>query len=155
MRGVYKIQDVITSVTTAKVLLYVKSPTGKPLEILSAHITSEDEETNEQFVAQLVRVASGTVGGGDALTPKPTEEGSAAFAGTAKGGNTAITGLTADGDDDAIHRAGANKQGSGWEYMPMPEEREILAAGDEMILETKSTITSASLHCLIVVREIG
>lgn len=153
MRGVYTIKDVLTTVTTAKQLLYLATPATCVIEILSAGITSTDEVTNEQIYAKLAR-ATGTVGGGDALTPKPTEELSAASVCTAKGGNTAITGMTPDGDDDAIAIGAGNKL-VGWEYVPAFEERDIVKPSDFLILETKATLTSCTLTAYIKYREIG
>lgn len=153
MRGVYVVQEVLTTVTTAKQLLYLATPATCVIEILSAAITSTDEVTNEQIYGKLAR-ATGTVGGGDALTPKPTEELSGASSCTAKGGNTAITGMTPDGDDDAIAIGAGNKL-VGWLYDPLPESRTIVKPSDFLILETKATLTSCTLTARIEYREIG
>lgn len=155
MRGVYTVTTSVTAVTTAEPLLYIATPADTMIEILSASITCEDEDTSEQIKARLTRVASGSVAGGVALTPKPTEEQSAASGCTAKGGDTAITGLTSDGAADAIHAAGANKLG-GWHYDPTPEERAIVTISDEVVLETVDTIAnSCDLLATITYREIG
>lgn len=154
MRGVYVVRDTITGVTAAKVLLYLATPATMVIEILSAKITCQDEDTSEQIFATLGR-ATGTVGGGDALTPKPTEESSAASAVTAKGGNTAITGMTQDTDSDAIHSGGANKL-AGWDYVPLPEEREVIKPSDFVTFETIDAIAnSCDLTVEIRYREIG
>lgn len=154
MRGVYVVRDTITAVTAAKVLMYLATPSDKVIEILSARITCQDEDTSEQIFATLAR-ATGSVGGGDPLTPKPTEEGSAISGVTAKGGNTAITGMTQDTDSDAIHSAGANKL-AGWEYVPLPEEREAIKPSDFVTFQTIDAIANASdLTVEIRYREIG
>lgn len=153
MRGVYKVQEVLTTVTSAKQLLYLATPATCVIEILSARVTSTNEVTNEQLYCKLAR-ATGTVGGGDALTPKPTEELSAASSCTAKGGNTAITSMTPDVDDNAIAIGAGNKL-AGWEYVPLPEEREIVKPSDFLILETKAALTSCTITAQIIYREIG
>lgn len=154
MRGVFRLVDTISAVTTAKPLLYLATPATAVVEILSARVTCQDEDTSEQILVQLVR-ATGTVGGGAAMTPKPTEEGAAASACTAKSGATAITGMTSDGESDAIASGGANKL-AGWEYVPLPEERPIIKPSDFLILETVDAIAnSCDLTCEIVYREIG
>jgi len=154
MRGVFRLVDTLTAVTTAKQLLYLAAPSGAVVEILSARVTAQDDDTSEQIMVELNR-ATGTVGGGDALTSKPTEEGSAAYGGSAKGGNTAITGMTPDGESDAIASGGANKL-AGWEYVPLPEERATLAPDDQLVLRTVDDISAATdLTCEITFREIG
>jgi len=154
MRGVYKVRDTLTAVTTAKPLLYLAVPATMVIEILSARITCQDEDSSEQILATLAR-AIGTVGGGDALTPKPTEELSSASGVTAKGGNTAITGMTQDTDHDAIFSGGANKI-AGWEYVPLPEEREIVKPSDFVTLATIDAIANVGdLTVEIYFREIG
>lgn len=153
MRGVYTLRDTITTVTTAKVLLYLACPADMVLEILAARITCQDEDTAEQIFATLAR-ATGTVSGGDALTPEPHESGSVASTVTAKGGNSSITGMTAEADHKAFGSGGANKL-AGWEYMPLPEERRILSPSLKMTLATIDTMASCDLTCEIVYREIG
>lgn len=153
MRGVYRCRETLTTVTTAKVLMSIETGASEMIELISARVTCTDESTNEQLHVKLAR-AAGTAGGGDALTPKPTEESSAASGVTAKGGNTAITGLTPDADDLAIANHAIQKQGT-WEYLPMPEERDIVTINDAISLETKTTLTSCTLIAEIVYREIG
>lgn len=155
MQGVYRLADTITTVTTAQLLLYLAAPSTAVLEILSAKVTCQDEDTAEQINIKLARVASGTVAGGGALTPKPTELGSSASGATGKEGNTAITGLTMDSDSNALASGGANKLGAGWEYLPFPEERNIISPSDELVLEILDTIVSCDLTCEITYREIG
>lgn len=152
MRGVYTVRETVTGVTAAKVLLYIATPADQCIEILSAQISTA-EGTSESIHAKLSR-ATGSVGGGDALTPKPHEEGDAASSCTAKGGNTAITGMTADGDDDALANHANNKIGM-WVYVPLPEERQTVKPSDFLLLETKNTITSSDLIASITFREIG
>ena len=154
MRGVYRLATTITAVTTAKKLLYLATPATKVVEILSARVTCEDEDTSEQIKVSLNR-ATGTVGGGDVLTPKPTEEGTAASGCTCKGGNTSITGMTSDAIEDAIAAGGANKL-AGWEYVPLPEERAVIKPSDYLVLETIDAIAnSCDLTCEILFRELG
>lgn len=158
MRGVFRLAQTITSVTTAEPLLYIATPADLMIEILSARVTCENEDTSEQIKISLNRIASGSVGGGTALTAKPTEPGGAvstASGCTCKGGDTAITSLTSDSINDAIASGGANKLG-GWEYVPLPEERHIITVSDELVLETIDTIAnSCDLTAEIIFREIG
>jgi hypothetical protein len=154
MRGVYVLRDTITAVTTAKELLYIQVPSDSVVEILSARVTCQDEDTSEQMFVTLAR-ATGTQAGGDSLTPEPLETGSVASGCTCKGGNTAITGLTQQGDSQAIASHGANKL-AGWQYLPLPEERHILSPSTQLTLELIDDLANSSdLSCEIVYREIG
>ncbi len=153
MRGVYTVRDTITNVTAAQPLLYLGVPTSSVIEILSARVSCQDENTSEQFLVTLGKV-TGTVAGGNALTPRVSEGGDIASTVTAKGGETDITGLTQEGDSDAIASHGSNKLGS-WEYVPLPEERVFISPSGEITLETQSAITSSSLTAEISFREIG
>jgi len=153
MRGVYRLSGTIASVTTAKTLLYITTDDDPPtpIEILSARITCHDEDTAEQFFASLNRVTSGTATG-PAEVPKATEEGSAPFGGTCILNATGEP--TYDDITDAIASGGANKL-SGWEYLPMPEERPIVKANDSVGLFLGSTIASCTLTAEITFRELG
>lgn len=154
MRGVFRIVDTIAAVTTAKTLLYVTAPADAVLEILSARITAQDEDTSEQIMAELNRISSLGTPTATSITPKPTEEGSAAFGGTAKSNVTASE-PTYDDESNAIASGGANKL-AGWEYVPLPEERPIIAPGDSVGLRLIDAIAnSTDLTAEIVFREIG
>jgi len=154
MQGVYTLTATISAVTTAKTLLYIETHATKPIEILSASITCQDEDTSEQIFAELNRIA--TLGTPTATTevPKPTEEGSAAYGGVCKANVTASE-PTYDGITDSIEAKGANKLG-GWEYVPLPEERPIIAAADDVGLRLIDAIANSSdLTATIRFREIG
>ena len=154
MRGVYRARVKITGVTTAKTLLYLTAHSGKPIEIYSARITDYNEHTSEQILAELNRIATLGTPTATTITPKPTEEGSAAFGGTCKGNVTASE-PTYDGEGDQISDGGANKLG-GWEYVPLPEERPIIAPSDSVGLRLIDALANSSgLVAEIVFREIG
>ena len=129
MHGVYRLSGSISGVTTAKTLLYIETAATVPIEILSARITCQDEDTSEQIFAELNRIATPRTPTATTEVPKPTEEGSAAYGGVCKLNVTADE-PTYDHITDAIASGGANKL-AGWEYVPLPEERPIIAAADE------------------------
>lgn len=154
MRGVFRLCDTISAVTTAKTLLYIEVPADAVVEILSARITCQDEDTSEQIMAELNRIATLGTPTATTITAKPTEEGSAAFGGTCKSNVTASE-PTYDGESDAIASGGANKLG-GWEYVPLPEERPIIAPSDDVGLRLIDAVANSSdLTAEIVFREIG
>ena len=156
MRGVYRLSATISAVTTAKTLLHLSVPADGVIEILSARITCQDEDTSEQIFAELNRIASG--GGGTPTdtteVPKPLEEGASAWGGTAARNVTASE-PTYDDISDALHSGGANKL-AGWEYVPLPEERPIISPSDDMGLRLIDAIANSSdLTAEIVFRAIG
>jgi len=154
MRGVFRVSQTISAVTTAKTLIYITAPSTAVLEILSARITCQDEDTSEQILAELNRIATLGTPTATAVTPKPTEEGSAASGATAKYNVTASE-PTYDGVADAIASGGANKL-AGWEYIPLPEERAIIKPSDTVGLRLIDAIAnSCDLTAEIVYREIG
>lgn len=154
MRGVYTIRDTVSGITSAKVLLYLITPADRMIEIISARITCQNQDTSEQFLATL-GIATGTVGGGTAITPEPTEQGDQASGIVAKSGEIAITGMTQVADSAAMASHAANKLG-GWEYVPQLEERPIVTINTQVTLELKSAIdTSSDLSVEITYREIG
>lgn len=153
MRGVYRLTGTIASVTTAKTLAYIETG-AKPIEILSARVDCTNEDTSEQIHVELNRIA--TLGTPTATTdvPKPTEEGSAAYGGVCKVNVTASE-PTYDDLTDAIAQGGSNKLG-GWEYVPLPEERTIVAGADDVGLRLVDAIANSSTVSFeITFREIG
>ncbi len=153
MQGVYRLSGTISGVTTAKSLLIIETGTLRPIEILSARITCQDEDTSEQIFAELNRIT--TLGTPTMTTevPKPTEEGSVAYTGVCSLNVTASE-PTYDDITDAIASGGANKLG-GWEYFPAPEERPIIAAADDVGLRLIDAIANSSdLTAEITFREL-
>lgn len=153
MQGVYKLTATVAAVTTGKTLAYIETGT-KPIEIYSARVTCQDEDTSEQIFIELNRIA--TLGTPTATTevPKPTEEGSAAYGGVCKVNVTASE-PTYDDITDAIAAGGANKL-AGWEFLPLPEERPIVAGSDDVGIRVVDTIANSSdLTVELTFREIG
>lgn len=154
MRGVFRASGTIAGVTTAKTLLYITTPATAVIEIISARITAQDEDTSEQIFGELNRIATLGTPTATTITPKPTEEGSAASACTAKLNVTASE-PTYDAIGDAIASGGANKL-AGWEYVPLPEERPIIKPSDNLGLRLVDAISaSTDLTAEIIYRELG
>jgi len=154
MRGVYRAHHDTSAVTTAKTLLYITNAADMVIEIISARITAQDEDTSEQIFAELNRIATLGTPTATSVTAKPTEEGSVASSATCKGNVTASE-PTYDAAADSICRRGANKLG-GWEYVPLPEERPIIVPSDTVGLRLIDAVAnSTDLSAEIVYREIG
>ena len=154
MRGVFRVAPTISGVLAAKTLVYITAPTTAVLEILAARITSQDEATSEQLYAELNRISSLGIPTATAITPKPSEEGSAASAASAYYDVTANEPVY-DTADNALYVGGANKL-AGWEYVPLPEERDIIKPGDSFGLRLLANLANATnLTAEIRWREIG
>lgn len=156
MQGVYKLTGEIAAVDAAKTLCYIETHATRPIEIYSARITFNNEDTSEQIYAELQRIATLGTPTATTRTPKPTEEASAAYGGVCKLNVTASEPTYDDRTiSDAIAHYGANKLG-GWEYVPLPEERVIIAAADDVglrLLDAISVATDVAFE--IIFREFG
>ena len=154
MQGVYRLTGSIAAVTTAKTLFIIETNATKPVEIYSCRATVTNEDTSEQIHLELNRIATLGTPTGTTEVPKPTEENSTAFGGVATVNITASE-PTYDDLTDAIAQSGANKL-AGWEYVPLPEERPIVAANDDFGLRLVDAITNSSTVTFeITFREIG
>lgn len=154
MQGVYRLTNTISAVTTAKTLAYITTHATKPIELLRVSVTCQDENTSEQIFVELNRIATLGTPTATTVTPKPTEESSSAYGGTCKTNVTASE-PTYDAITAAIASGGANKL-AGWEYIPLPEERPIIAANDSVGVRLVDNIAnSCDLTVEMVFREIG
>jgi len=154
MQGVYTLTDTISGITTAKTIFYIETHATRPIEIYSCFVDCTDEDTSEQIHLELNRIA--TLGTPTATTrvPKPTEEASSAYGGICKVNVTASE-PTYDAITDAIAQGGTNKLG-GWDYSPLPEERVVVAANDDVGLRLVDAIANSStLSFQITFREFG
>ena len=154
MQGVYKLSGSITGVTTAKTLAYIATATQRPIQILSAFVSCEDDATSEQMLIELNRISSEGTPTSTTVTPGKTEEGSSAFAGTCEHNVTASEPTYDASANLALKSQSINKL-AGWEYVPTPEEREIIRGSDFVGLRLLSTITSSKLNYEIIFRELG
>lgn len=152
MRGVYTATVAITGLAAAKTLMYLTAPADKVVEILSASVTNEDTETNEQLKCCLQRVTSGTPTA-TTLTPSKHEAGDQAAGSTVKGNVTASE-FTYTANTE-IGNEGASSLG-GWRYQPIPEERPIVAGQLSIGLRLiTATITAINAVVTLTFREIG
>jgi len=159
MRGVYTANYRISSVSTAKTLMYLTVASGKPVTILSAKVTNESNETNEQFVCALQRVTTLGLPIATTVTPAKMEYGDQAAACTVKANVTATEptyGAIAQGAAivDVVGLVGFPSL-SGWFYTPTPEERITFASGDTWGLRLLNSVTAADLCVEIVFQEQG
>jgi hypothetical protein len=151
MIGVYTAEIEIASLSAAKTVMLLELPADIVVEILSAHITNMDNDSNEQLEAGLFEVT--TIGSptGTAVTPEPHE-------GVLAAGTTATGDLSAE--PTAYNGKGYDRQGfsnlAGYRYDPIPEERAILSPSADVGLRLLSApATAFKAACQIVFREIG
>ena len=151
MKGIYVAKRRALTVTAAANLIVLKASANIVIEILSAHITNFNLDTNEQFEAGLFRVTTSGVGAASALNEEPTELDTAAAAGVAEHPYATTEPVL---DTDGIDVKGASLL-NGYHHDPIPEQRIFLGPSDEISLRLDSTITSAGLLAQIAWREIG
>lgn len=159
MRGVYTAAYRIATVTTGKTLMYITASSSILVEILSASVTNESNETNEQILCAFQRPSSLGTPTATTVTPKPHEVGGASAGSTVKANVTASEPTypaIAQGADipGAFGMEGVASLG-GWFYNPVPEERVYIEPSGTLGLRLVNTITSADLVVRITFREIG
>lgn len=159
MRGVYKANYRIAGVTTAKTLLYITVPSTIMVDILSAYVTNESNETNEQILCSLQRITTLGTPTATTITPTKSEKGDQAAASTVKANVTAnepTYGAIAQGgaivDADGLNGAPSL---SGWIYETTPEERQTIAPGDTWGLRLVNNISLADLVIQLAFQERG
>lgn len=148
MRGVYTVTYRIAANTAAKSLLLMTAAANKPIDILSASVTNESNETNEQLVCCLQRVTALGAPTGTVVTPAKHEPGDQAAAGAYKANITAgepTYGASAQGAAmvDAYGLAGVPSL-SGWGHAPIPEERITIGAGETYGLRLLVALAAAA-----------
>lgn len=159
MQGVYTASYRISGVTTGKTLLYLTAPATAVIEILSASVSNENNETNEQALFVLQRITSLGTPTATTVTPADTEPLSAAAASTVKANVTASEptyGAIAQNADivGAFGLAGIPSL-SGWFFDPTPEERVYVPPSGSIGIRSVNTILSADLVVTLTWREIG
>lgn len=152
MRGVYTASYRISGLAAAKTLMYLTAPASAVVEILSASVTNEANETNEQILCTFQKI--GTLGTPTAttVTPAKHEDGDQAAGSTVKANVTASEPTyTADTE---IAREGTSSLG-GWFYTPVPEERKYVPPSGSIGLRVINAPTSFDAVVRLTFREIG
>lgn len=152
MRGVYTASIKISSLNSARTLMYLTAPAAKVVEILSAFVTNASEETNEQLEATFQRISALGTPTGTSLTPAKHELGDQASASTVVGNITASE--PTYGANTTVGYDGFSSL-AGYAFTPTPEERPVINAGDSWGLRMLSTPTSFDAIVRVTYREIG
>lgn len=152
MRGVYTATIRITGLNSARTLMYITVQSTKVVEILSASLTNESNETNEQLLCTFQRITTlGTPTKTD-IIPAKHENGDAA-AGSTVAGNVTAAEPTYTADTE-IGREGFSSLG-GWYFDPTPEERPNIPPSGNLGLRMISTPTSFDAVVRVTFREVG
>lgn len=134
MRGVYEANYRLSGVNSARTLGYITVPSTIVVDILSAKITNESNETNEQLSAIWQRVTTLGTPTATSVTPAKKEKGDQAAASTVKMNVTASEPTYGSVAQSAAIVDGHELQGfpslSGAIQAPTPEERFTIPPSD-------------------------
>lgn len=132
--GVYEIYTRILTVTAATHLICLTAPSNRRLIIISASITNEDLDTNEQILCSLDD-ASGTPAG-TTITPRKHNEATIDSQATSR---TSPTGMTPG--STPIFAEGVPLV-SGFRFDPAEDSRPIVERSASVVLRTASAVSS-------------
>lgn len=152
MRGVYTAEAVIASLAAAKTVLLLEVPSDMVIEILAAHITNMDTDSNEQLEAGIFPVTTKGSPAGTSVTPQLHEVGDVAST------VTALADLSAE--PTTYPGVGIDRQGfsnlAGYRFDPLPEERPIVSPSKLIGLRLLGNpLSGFKASCQITYREIG
>lgn len=150
MAGVYTVNRLAVSTSTAITIIQVKAGSTRPLEIVRASCWQSSSTTNAYARIQLLRKsAAATV---TSVTPLLF---SANYPAADAAGGTAATGITAtaEGTDGDVLIEECFSILSGWLYSPVPEERIYVPPAGIIALKFPAAPTSATYSAQVVFRE--
>ena len=152
MRGVYTAYADITGLVAAKTLMYITAPATAAVEILSVHVTNENNNTAEQWIVSLHRISTLGTPTATTITAQKHENGDQVSACTCRSNVTAS-------EPTYDSNAPVDKQGvsnlAGFHYDPIPEERPVIAPSGSWGVRMLSTPSSTDVGVYVVYREIG
>ncbi len=151
----YVFRRQVTGVTADRALLQLQAPTDTSIIILRAWVGQETSETSLQTGIRLARksaaqTVTAAVLATDVLSLDPDSASATVQVGTAA---TGYVGTTAGTTSAVLIHEAYNVVGSGWLYLPVPEERITVKAGGFLTLEATETIAASLFDCGIVFAE--
>lgn len=152
MRGVYEANYRITSLNSARTLMYITAPSSKVVEIESAFVGTETLTTNEQLTCCFTSVSSLGTPTATTVTPSKCEAGDQAAGSTVKAN---VTASEPTYNSNADYGKESAPYIGGWRFEPIPEERPIIAPSATWGLQMTTTPTSNTTVVRIRFREIG
>lgn len=152
MRGVYTASIKISTLNSARTLMYITAAATHVVEILEARVGDASNETNEQLEVTLQKVTTLGTPTATTITPAKDEVGDQAAACTVKGNVTAsepsYTANTEVGYDGVSSLAG-------YLYEPPATARPIIAPSATWGLQLLNTPTAFEAIVRMRFREIG
>ncbi len=154
MRGVYSASYRISALAASKTLMYLTAPARRVVEILSASVTNESNETNEQLLCTLQQVSGYPLGApsGTAVTAAPHEPGDQAA-------STTIVANVSGNEPTYFANTEVGREGfsslGGYYFDPLPEERPVVPTTGVLGLRMINSPTAFDAVVKVTFREIG
>jgi hypothetical protein len=151
----YTLKNNGVSISTAISVIQLKLGTNGPAELLRASQTQGTSTTSSQIAAKIVRktaaaTVTAAVAGTTLLKQNPINPASDASLGTAATGITA----SAEGTDGEAPIERGHNILNGWEWLPTPEERELVPQAGIVALKNSVAPPSATYYAEIAFREL-
>lgn len=157
MRGIYTASYRLSGVTiTARTLMYLTTPSTAVVALLAAHVTNDDNDTNEQMRLALQRITSLGTPTATAVTPAPHESGDQAAGSTVAANITASEPTYGAANVSTYGHAGVPSL-HGWHFEPLTDAQQVFVAPATSIgLRLLADLAAnTSLDIEITFREIG
>lgn len=144
------------SVAAAQDFFEILAAAGKSIVVHSICIGDHDADTDEKLRVRLVNGAGAVTSGsgGSAPTPQPLIVGNTAAGATVEVNNTTKM-VAGSGTLTTIH-ADAFNTANGWLYVPTPECRPVISAGNRLTVELiAAPVATRSMSGTIVFEELS
>lgn len=143
------------TITTAKTLAYITSPSTAIVKLLSAEVVAPDDDLNEQMDIALQKITSLGTPTATPITPSKHEAGDSAAGSTTKFDVTASEPTYGAANVDVIGRKGAPSL-AGWNYSPLDKEELIIAPSTSWGLRLLTNLgTGKALTVRLTFGEVG
>lgn len=151
-RGSYAVQMTAVSVSGAISLIQIKAGANSGLEIVRASVGQSNLTTSAMQRVQLIRKsAAATVTSFTPILLAPNDSAAQAVGGTSATGTNA----SAEGTDGNILIADVFNILNGWMYLPVPDERIVVAPGGIIALKFPAPPGAAiTVSATVVFREL-
>lgn len=143
------------AVSAAQDLFEIVAGSGKPVVIHAIYLaqtTDEGDAQSEMLGLELLRGYTTSGSGGSAPTPRALNgSNSVAAAATVEVNNTTQANT---GTVHSLHSDAWNVQ-AGWQYVPPPEQRIELAAGERLVLAQEAPADAITMRGTLIFEELG
>lgn len=142
------------TISAAQDLFEVSPASNKPVKLISAVVTVDSDETNQQLKCTVQRRTGSPTSGSGGSTPTAYKVASAdASAGFSVEANN--TTRASGGTQEVLHAEGWPSQG-GWAYKPIPEEQPVFIDTELLIIGFEVAPTAGiAMSGSLVVQELA